>query len=87
MKDLLSAKDTDAVLQILADELGVAKGQLTAEAQLEHDLGADSLSMVKINMALEDHFEISIPDEKAERVKTVGDLFEVLAELLQMQSR
>ena len=85
MNNLLSEKDTGIVLQILADELGVTREQLTDEARFDQDLGADSLSMVEINMALEDRLEISIPDERAEYVQTVGDLFEVLAELVHSQ--
>ena len=85
MNNLLSEKDTGIVLQILADELGVTREQLTDEARFDQDLGADSLSMVEINMALEDRLEISIPDERAENVQTVGDLFEVLAELVHSQ--
>ena len=87
MKDLLAEKDAEVVLEILADKLEVAKGQLTPEAKLEHDLGADSLDVVVINMELEERFEISIPDERAETVQTVGDIFEVLAGLLQAHRR
>ena len=87
MKDLLAEKDAEVVLEILADKLEVAKAQLTPEAKLEHDLGADSLDVVVINMELEERFEISIPDDRAETVRTVGDIFEVLAELLQAHRR
>jgi acyl carrier protein len=86
MNDLLSEKDAKAVLEILAAELGVAEAQLTNDARLEDDLGADSLTLVQINMALEDRFNLSIPDERLERVQTVGDVFELLAELLPRRS-
>ena len=82
MKDILSERDTKAVLDILVEQLGVQEAQLTSEARLEEDLGADSLTKVEIIMALEDRFELSIPDEESEKVSTVGDLFEVLGELL-----
>jgi len=82
MKDILSERDTKAVLDILVEQLGVHEAQLTSEARLEEDLGADSLTKVEIIMALEDRFELSIPDEESEKVSTVGDLFEVLGELL-----
>jgi acyl carrier protein len=86
MNDLLSEKDAKAVLEILAAELGVAEAQLTNDARLEDDLGADSLTLVQINMALEDRFNLSIPDDRLERVQTVGDVFELLAELLPRRS-
>ena len=83
MNDLLSKQDAEAVIQILIRELDVAANQVTSGARLDEDLGADSLTKVEINMALEDQFDLSIPDEQAERIQTVGDLVEVLAELLQ----
>ena len=82
MKDLLSEKDAEAVIDILTRELGVPEAQLTHDASLEADLGADSLTLVQIIMALEDRFNLTIPDERSEDVKTVGDVFELLAELV-----
>jgi acyl carrier protein len=83
MNDLLSEKDTKAVIEILARELGVPEAQLTRDAKLQEDLGADSLTLVEVIMALEDRFDVVIPDERSERVETVGDVFELLSELLQ----
>jgi acyl carrier protein len=82
MNDLLSEKDTKAVMEILVRELGVPEAQLTHDANLKHDLGADSLTIVEIHMALEDRFNLTVSDERSERVKTVGDVFELLAEFL-----
>ena len=87
MNDLLPQKETKQVLEILTKELGVEQSQLTTDARLMEDLGADSLSLVEINMALEDRFNLTIPDERLERVQTVGDIFELLAELLQPPGR
>jgi acyl carrier protein len=87
MNNLLSEKDTKAVLDILVEQLGVKQDQLTPEARLEEDLGADSLDKVEIIMSLDEQFSISVPDELAERVSSVGDLFELLADLLQNQGR
>ena len=70
MNDLLPEGETKAVLEILTEELGVEQSQLTTDARLKEDLGADSLSLVEINMALEDRFNLSIPDERLERVQT-----------------
>jgi acyl carrier protein len=82
MHDLLSIEDDKAVFAILTHELGVEPSQLTADARLVEDLGADSLTVVEINMALEDRFNLSIPDERLERVRTVEDVYELLAECL-----
>ena len=87
MNHLLPEKDAKAILEILTEELGVEQSQLTTDARLKEDLGADSLSLVEINMALEDRFNLSNPDERLERVQTVGDIFELLADLLQPPCR
>ena len=87
MNDLLSEKHAQIVEDILLEELGVNREQLTPEARLVEDLGADSLTVVEITMMLEDGLEISIPDEKSENARTVGELFEMLAELLKEKSR
>jgi len=82
MNNLLSETDTKAVLDILVEQLGVQETQLTPDARLEEDLGADSLDIVEITMSVDERFNISVPDEVAEKVSTVGDLFEALADLL-----
>jgi acyl carrier protein len=82
MNELLSESQTKAVLDILVEELGVQATQLTPDARLEEDLGADSLTMAEIIMSVEERFDVCVPDEMVERVVTVGDLFETLAELL-----
>ena len=87
MNDLLSEKDAKAVIEILTEELGVTEAQLTNDAKLEEDLSADSLRLIEINMALEDRFHLSIPDERLEQVQTVGDVFELVAEMLPRQHR
>ena len=83
MKNLLSEKDTEIVLQILTDELAVPREQLTPEANLTGDLAADSLTVIQIIMALEERLEIAIPDERSEEVRTIGDVFKTVSELLQ----
>ncbi len=82
MNDLLTPEDNQAVIAILTQELGVKASQLTQESRLEEDLGADSLTLVEIGMALEDRFNLALPDERLERVRTVGDVYELLAEFL-----
>ena len=59
--------------EIIAKELEVSMDQLTPDAKFIEDLGADSLDQVELVMALEEEFGVSIPDEDAESIKTVGD--------------
>ena len=82
MKTLLTKKDAEAVYEILSEELGVDRVQLTPEAQIM-DFSPDSLTIIEISMALEERFNLSIPDESWERIKTVGELLELVAELLE----
>ena len=63
----------DRVKEIIAKELEVEVKQLTPEAKFIEDLGADSLDIVELVMALEEEFGIDIPDEEADTLKTVGD--------------
>lgn len=61
------------VQSILVDQLGVEADSVTMDANFIDDLNADSLDIVELVMAMEQEFNISIPDEEAERIKTVGD--------------
>jgi acyl carrier protein len=61
------------VKDIIAEELGVEREKLTNEASFMEDLGADSLDTVELVMAFEKEFGIDIPDEDAEKLRTVGD--------------
>ncbi|MGE4614967.1 MAG: acyl carrier protein [Planctomycetota bacterium] len=63
----------DQVKDIIADKLDVARDKVKDEANLQTDLGADSLDIVELLMHLEDNFDMKIPDEDAEKLKTVGD--------------
>ena len=58
---------------IIVDQLGVEAEKVTANASFINDLGADSLDIVELVMAMEEEFDIEIPDEDAEKIKTVGD--------------
>lgn len=82
MNNLLSEKTTAKVQDILVAQLGVEPFQITPEADLTSDLGADSLDIVEIGMTVEETFNLCIPDEDMDRVRTVGDLHEALASLL-----
>jgi acyl carrier protein len=87
MNNILSDQDTEAVLDILVEQLGVQEAQLALDARLQEDLGADSLTLVEITLALEERFNLSIPDEEWEKVSTVGNLSEALADLLAKPER
>lgn len=82
MNAQLSDQDHKKVIGILAEQLGVAREQLTGPARIVEDLGADSLTRLEIAMALEENFHTTIADEQLETVRTVDDLCEALAEAL-----
>ncbi len=64
----------DKVTKVIVEKLGVAEDQVKPEASFIDDLGADSLDQVELVMALEDEFDIEIPDEEAEKLKKVSDV-------------
>lgn len=64
----------ERVRQVIVDQLGVNPDEVTREAHFVNDLGADSLDTVELIMALEDAFEIEIPDDDAEQLQTVGQV-------------
>ena len=68
----------DKVKEIIIEQLGVAESAITNEASFIDDLGADSLDIVELIMALEEEFDLEIPDTDAEKVVTVGDVVEYI---------
>lgn len=70
----------DKVKSVIVDQLGVDDEEVTEDAAFVDDLGADSLDIVELVMALEEEFGVSIPDEQAEKIKSVGDAVEFIAE-------
>jgi len=69
----MKSPNFDKVKEIIIEQLDVQADQVTAEASFIEDLGADSLDTVELVMALEENFDIEIPDEDAEKIKTVRD--------------
>ena len=69
----------ERVINIVSDQMGVDVKEVTAETNFVNDLMADSLDNVELVMEMEDEFEISIPDEEAEKLLTVGQAIEYLA--------
>ncbi len=64
----------DKVKEILMDQLDVEEEKVTMEASIVDDLGADSLDLVDMVMSLEEEFDVEIPDDQVENIKTVGDI-------------
>ena len=70
----------EKVVSIIADQLDVEEEKVTMEAAIADDLGADSLDVVDLVMSLEEEFNIEIPDEEVENIKTVGDIVKFIEE-------
>ena len=70
----------ERVMNIVAEQMGVEKAQITPETSFVNDLGADSLDTVELVMELEDEFDLSIPDEDAEKIQTVGQAMTYIKE-------
>jgi acyl carrier protein len=64
------------VTSIIADQLGLSEDDIKPESKFIEDLGADSLDIVELIMAMEEEFQTEIPDEEAEKIRTVGDAIE-----------
>jgi acyl carrier protein len=63
----------DKIKEIIVEQLGVDEAEVKMEASFTEDLGADSLDIVELVMALEEEFDLQIPDEDAEKIRTVGE--------------
>lgn len=68
----------ERVIDIVAEQLGVNKDQVTKETSFVNDLGADSLDTVELVMELEEEFDINIPDDAAEKIQTVGQAIDFI---------
>ncbi len=76
MSDAMTGK----IRGLVAEQLGVDAGTLTSDANILEDLGADSLDVVELVMAIEEEFDIEIPDEDAESMRTLGDVEKYVSE-------
>ena len=72
----------DKVFTIVSEQMGVDKAEISRETSFVNDLNADSLDTVELVMEFEDEFEMSIPDEEAEKIKTVGQAIDYIMEHL-----
>jgi len=87
MNAILTEKDTLAIQDILIRQLEVSRDQVTPEARIKADLGSDSLDDIEISMSVEDHFDLTVPDEQLERIETVEDLYLAVSALMARKMR
>ena len=73
----------DRIVQIIAKQLGIEEEDVTAEAKVVDDLGADSLDVVELVMALEEEFDLEIPDQEAEKIVNVQNIFDYMENAVQ----
>jgi acyl carrier protein len=70
----------DRVIEIVCEQMGQPKDKVSEETSFINDLGADSLDTVELVMELEDEFDLTIPDDEAEKIRTVGDAIKYIEE-------
>jgi acyl carrier protein len=71
------------IVQIIAKQLGIEEGDINAQSSVVEDLGADSLDVVELIMALEEEFDLEIPDTEAEKIINVQNIFDYMKSALQ----
>ena len=74
------------VIEIVSEQMGVDKSEVTRDTSFINDLNADSLDTVELVMEFEDEFDMSIPDEEAEKIQTVGAAIDYIIEIVRSQS-
>ena len=77
-EDRIVPSTEERVIEIVCENLGVNKEQVTRSTSFIEDVGADSLDIVELIMELEEEFEITIPDDQAEKIKTVGEAIDYI---------
>ena len=75
------------VIDIISEQMGVDKSEVTRETSFINDLNADSLDTVELVMEFEDEFDMSIPDEEAEKIQTVGAAIDYIVSIAQSKSK
>ena len=84
MSDDLDIKAIEEkVIDIISEQMGAEKSEITRETSFVNDLNADSLDTVELVMEFEDEFDMSIPDEEAEKIQTVGAAIDYVAKVIQ----
>ena len=77
----------DKVIDIISEQMGVDKAEVSRETSFINDLNADSLDTVELVMEFEDEFDMSIPDEEAEKIQTVGAAIDYIVNIAQSKGR
>ncbi len=75
------------VIEIISEQMGADKSEITRETSFINDLNADSLDTVELVMEFEDEFDMSIPDEEAEKIQTVGAAIDYIVNIAQSKSQ
>jgi acyl carrier protein len=75
------------VIEIISEQMGVDKSEITRETSFINDLNADSLDTVELVMEFEDEFDMSIPDEEAEKIQTVGAAIDYIINIVKSKSK
>jgi len=89
----VSANDVDVkavenkLIDIISEQMGVDKSEITRETSFINDLNADSLDTVELVMEFEDEFDMSIPDEEAEKIQTVGAALDYIVKIAESKSK
>lgn len=76
----------DKVIDIISEQMGADKAEITRDTSFINDLNADSLDTVELVMEFEDEFDLSIPDEEAEKIQTVGAAIDYIVNIAQSKS-
>lgn len=77
----MSEEITARVIKVVADQLSVEAGEIRPESSFQNDLGADSLDLVELIMAMEEEFDVKIDDEAAQKIKTVQNAVDFISSL------
>jgi acyl carrier protein len=75
------------VIEIISEQMGVDKAEITRDTSFINDLNADSLDTVELVMEFEDEFDMSIPDEEAEKIQTVGAAIDYIINIVQSKNK
>jgi acyl carrier protein len=78
-------KMKEKIIDIVVEQLGIDKEEVIPEAKIIEDLGADSLDTVELVMIIEEEFDLEIPDEEAEKILSVNDIFNYLENAIRLQ--
>lgn len=85
--DIDASQIEQKVIEIVSEQMGVDKSEITRETSFINDLNADSLDTVELVMEFEDEFDMSIPDEEAEKIQTVGAAIDYIINIIETKGQ